>query len=176
MSRKYKIHDQEDLHFLSYSTVNWVDALTRASYKDIIVDSLRYCQDHKGLELYAWCIMSNHVHLIAKAAAGHKLQDIMRDHKKHTSKLIVDAIRNNGQESRSEWLLEHFINDDGSTQFWQRDLHPIWLRTPSVIDQKLNYLHMNPVSDGIVAEAEHYLYSSAQCYAGLPSMLNLMLL
>ena len=60
MSRKYKIYDQEDLHFLSYAVVSWLDALSRPIYKDIVVESLAYCQKAKGLQLYAWCIMSNH--------------------------------------------------------------------------------------------------------------------
>jgi hypothetical protein len=53
----------------------------------------------------------------------------------------------------------------------QHDLHPIWLRMPAVIDQKLEYIHMNPVKEGLVAEAHHYVYSSASAYAGLPSVL-----
>ena len=81
MSRNYKIHDQTDLHYLTYATVGWVDVLTRPAYKDIVVESLPFCQREKGLELFAWCIMSNHVHLIARAKEGHRLQDIMRDHK-----------------------------------------------------------------------------------------------
>lgn len=118
MSRKYKIHDQEDLHFLSYAVVGWVDALSRPIYKDIIVESLAFCQKAKGLQLFAWCIMSNHVHLIAKAMEGLKLQDIMRDHKKFTAKKILEAIEQNGQESRKEWMLPLLKAADGSTHFW----------------------------------------------------------
>ncbi len=171
MSRKYKIHDQDDAHFLSYAVVGWADALSRRAYKDIIVESLAFCQKAKGLQLFAWCIMSNHVHLIAKATEGLKLQDIMRDHKKFTAKKIVEAIEQNGQESRKEWLLPLLKNADGNIHFWQHDLHPIWLRTPAVIDQKLEYIHMNPVKEGLVAEAHHYIYSSAGAHAGLPSLL-----
>ena len=82
--------------------MGWVDALSRPAYKDIVVESLAHCQREKGLELFAWCIMSNHVHLIARAAEGKQLQDIMRDHKKFTAKKIVEAIEANLQESRRE--------------------------------------------------------------------------
>ncbi|MEQ9426860.1 MAG: transposase, partial [Cyclobacteriaceae bacterium] len=64
MSIKYKIRDQTKLHFVTFAVVYWIDVFSRKSYRDIVVDSLRYCQKEKGLELYAWCIMSNHVHLI----------------------------------------------------------------------------------------------------------------
>jgi REP element-mobilizing transposase RayT len=155
VSRNYKIHDQEDLHYLTYATVGWVDVLTRPAYKDIIVESLRHCQQHKGLDLFAWCIMSNHVHLIARASEGHKLQDILRDHKKFTSKALLHAIAENPQESRREWLLQHFRLPEGGNQVWQHDLHPIWLRRLDIIQQKLRYIHRNPVEEGLVEEPHH---------------------
>ena len=173
MSRNYKIHDQTDLHYLTYATVVWVDVLTRPDYKDIIVESLRHCQREKGLELFAWCIMTNHVHLIARAKDGYVLQDIMRDHKKFTSKALFKAVEENPQESRREWLLEHFKKTDGGNQVWQHDLHPIWLRRVDIIHKKLRYIHRNPVEEGLVEEPHHYLYSSARDDAGLPGMLKL---
>ena len=173
MSRNYKIHDQEDLHYLTYATVGWVDVFTRPSYKDILVESLRYCQQAKGLELFAWCIMSNHVHLIARARPGYLLQDILRDHKKFTAKAVVKAIEENPQESRREWLLAHLRTSEGGIQLWQHDLHPIWLRRTDIIQQKLRYIHRNPVEEGLVEEPHHYLYSSARDEAGLPGMLKL---
>ncbi len=173
MSRSYKIHDQEGLHYLTYATVGWVDVFTRPAYRDILVDSLRHCQEQKGLDLFAWCIMSNHVHLIARARPGAVLQDIFRDHKKFTAKAVFKAIEENPQESRREWLLEHLRNA-GGIQLWQHDLHPIWLRRPDIIQQKLRYIHRNPVEEGLVEEPHHYLYSSARDEAGLPGMLKLI--
>lgn len=173
MSRSYKIQDQEDLHYLTYATVGWVDVFTRPEYMDILVDSLRHCQQSKGLELFAWCIMTNHVHLIAKAKPGHKLQDILRDHKKFTAKAVVTAIVENSKESRREWLLGLLRRSDGGIQLWQHDVHPIWLRRPDIIQQKLRYIHQNPVEAGLVAEAHHYLYSSARDETGAPGMLKL---
>lgn len=173
VSRNFKIHDQEDLHYLTYATVGWVDVFTRPTYKNILVESLRHCQQAKGLELFAWCIMSNHVHLISRAKPGLKLQDILRDHKKFTAKAVVKAIADNPQESRREWLLGLLQKPDGSIQLWQHDLHPVWLRRMDIIQQKLRYIHGNPVEEGLVEEPHHYLYSSARDEAGLPGMLKL---
>ena len=172
MSRKYKVLDQSDLQFLTYAVVGWVDALSRPQYKDIIVESLAHCQREKGLLLFAWCIMSNHVHLIAKAAHGGKLEDIMRDHKKFTAKALAKAIAENGRESRKEWMLPLLRKSDGGIHFWQHDIHPIWLRSPDVIERYLNYTHMNPVKDGLVDEPQDYRYSSAKAYAGMPCVLG----
>jgi len=86
VSRNYKIFDQTDLHYLTYATVGWLDALTRLAYKDIIVESLRHCQREKGLELFAWCIMSNHVHLIARAKEGyHTVSQFVMARSRHTA-------------------------------------------------------------------------------------------
>src|ERR1700761_4133048 len=85
MSHKYKFHDQERPYFVTFSVIRWIDVFTRREYKDILVDSFKYCIEKKGLRLYAWVIMSNHVHLII-GTNGKPMQDILRDVKRHTSK------------------------------------------------------------------------------------------
>lgn len=94
-------------YFLTLTVVDWVDVFTRPNYKHIIIDSLRYCQKEKGLILYGWCLMSNHLHLIAQADENNHLSDILRDLKKYTSKQIIKAIIEN-PESRRDWMLDRF--------------------------------------------------------------------
>ena len=93
MSRKYKFHDPAGEYFISFATVGWINVLTRSDYKDIIVESLRHCQNGKGLLLYEWVIMTNHVHLLAAAREDYSMSDIMRDLKKFTSGKIHTAIK-----------------------------------------------------------------------------------
>ena len=169
MGRKYIFHQHDQFYFVSFATVQWVDVFTRRIYCDIIVDSLRYCIDNKSLELYAWCIMSNHVHLIISSEKGN-LSDIMRDMKRHTSKAILKAIEDNTGESRKDWLLwmfkragQHNPNND-TYQFWQQHNHPIELATVEMLYQRLDYLHNNPVASGAVDYPPNYLYSSAKDY------------
>ena len=182
MSRKYKFQNPEGLYFITFATVWWVDVLSRMEYKDMLIKSFEYCQKNKGLELFAWCIMTNHVHLIARAEEGFLLQNILRDMKKHTSLQIIEAIENNPQESRKEWLMKifrhHGKNNSNNTtyQFWQQDNHPIELWSVAVIEEKLEYIHQNPVKAGWVAEPQHYLYSSAKDYAGENGLLKIKML
>jgi len=96
----YKIGDQNGLYYLTFATVGWIDVFTRKRYKDIVVESLGYCQKEKGLELFSWVLMSNHVHLISRAKEGYELSNILRDFKKFTSKQIIKSIQEEG-ESRS---------------------------------------------------------------------------
>lgn len=67
MSTGYKISDKEGLYYLTFQIVGWVDIFSRKAYRDIAIESLKYCQDHKGLEIYAYVIISNHVYLLAKS-------------------------------------------------------------------------------------------------------------
>ena len=181
MSRNYKFHHPENPYFVTFATVNWIDVFTRTIYKEILLDSLKYCIAHKGLQIYAWVIMSNHVHLIIKAS-NKPLNDILRDLKRHTSKALLTAIADNPQESRKDWLLWMFERagkrnpNNESYQLWQQGNHPIELYSNEVIDQKLDYIHQNPVTAGWVDTPEHYLYSSARNYAGDKGLLDTALM
>jgi REP element-mobilizing transposase RayT len=165
----YKIRNKEADYFITFAVVEWIDVFTRKDYRDILLDSIRFCQNEKGMILNAWCIMSNHVHLIA-SAKNNDLSDILRDFKKFTSKQIIAAIENNKQESRKEWLLKLFREQgeknsrNANYQFWRQDNQPKELYSAAFTVQKINYVHNNPVEAGIVEKPEHYLYSSARDY------------
>ena len=126
--------------------------------------------------------MTNHVHLIAKSTEGSGLSGIIRDFKKFTSKKIIKAITENIQESRKEWMLSIFKSageynsNNKDFQFWRQDNKPIELWSNDVLQQKLDYIHFNPVVEGIVENAEDYIYSSARDYAGIKGLLNIELI
>ena len=85
MSEKYKAKELGELYFITVTIIDWVDVLTRPIYKEIIIDSLRHCQAHKGLKIHAYVLMSNHFHSIV-SSNENPLQDTIRDMKKFTSK------------------------------------------------------------------------------------------
>jgi len=171
MSRKYKFHNPERLYFVSFATVYWIDVFIRPLYSDIVLDSLKYGQSHLGLELYCWCIMPSHVHLIFKVR-GNNPEQVLGRIKEHTSKALVKAIAENSQESRKEWMLWMFkraglkSSNVKESQFWQHHNKPIELWSTNVIGQKADYVHDNPVEAGFVSESWHWKYSSAIDYSG----------
>ena len=163
MSEKRKTIEGK-LYYVTITVVGWIDVFTRKEYVYEIVKNLIYCQQNKGLEIYAYVIMSNHLHLIAKTNDG-TLGELLRDFKSYTAKQIIKLVEDNQQESRQEWLM-YMFNYFGKGkhqdfQFWQHTNHPIELYNAEVIKQKINYIHNNPVKCGFVACPEHYLYSSA---------------
>ena len=161
--------DQNACYFLTMTVVRWIDIFTRKDYKDIIVSSLNYCIASKGLELYAWVIMSNHIHLVARVNAPHGMSAFLRDFKKFTSKRIAEAIQEI-PESRRDWLLDAFSFIARRTgraenyKIWTDDNHAISMEDIDIM-QKINYLHENPVRAGYVDSPEQYVYSSARDYA-----------
>lgn len=178
MSRKYKFYNKEGLYFISFATVYWIDVFTRELYFEEIVKSLDYCRKNKGMEIYCWCIMPSHVHLIFRAKDSNP-GDIIRDFKKHTSKQIQGLIKENSGESRKEWML-WMMERAGSKnsniknrQFWQQHNKPIELWSNEVIDQKVDYIHNNPLVSGFVYEPQHWKYSSAINYAGEKGILEI---
>lgn len=114
--------------------------------------------------------MSNHLHLIISSKESCRQVDIIRDFKKYTSRIIIKAIEENIQESRKEWLLWMFRRAGSKNsnnkvyQFWKQDNHPIELSNYEMMQQRLDYLHENPVKAGMVWEASAYKYSSAVDY------------
>ena len=104
---RYAIQNQNGYYFVTLTIVYWIDIFSRKEYKDIIIEALNYCIENKGLELNAWVIMSNHVHLVGCVVKEIGMSGFLRDFKKYTSKQIVAAIKELS-ESRREWLLDKF--------------------------------------------------------------------
>jgi hypothetical protein len=57
LSHRYRFGDSQYPHSITFAVVNWIDALSRPLYKDIVIDSLKYCQKEKGLLINGWIIM-----------------------------------------------------------------------------------------------------------------------
>jgi REP element-mobilizing transposase RayT len=164
----YIIRDQSKTHFITATVVDWVDVFSRKTYRDCVIESLEFCIMNKGMILYGYVIMSNHIHLIIQSN-NSKLSDLIRDFKKFTAKTILHKIETE-PESRSDWMLKRFEfackshSRNEKYQFWQYGNHPEEIFSEKFFWSKLDYIHLNPVRAGIVTKASHYVYSSASNY------------
>jgi REP element-mobilizing transposase RayT len=124
--------------------------------------------------------MTSHLHIIFSSQADKIPYEIMQRFKMFTTRAILNAIKE-GNESRREWMLEQFskrcntISKKQNYKLWRNGYHAKELRSSAFIYEKLNYIHANPVAEGIVVKAEDYLFSSARNYAGLEGMLDVVL-
>ncbi len=179
MSRKYKFKDNDKLYFVTLTTVYWIDVFIRNEYKDTVLESIRFCQRNKGLEVYAWCIMPSHIHMII-GTKQNPLDGIIRDLKAFTSRHLRKIISENDTESRKKWMIWMMEvagkrnSNNTDWQFWQQDNHPIELRDWEMTQQKLDYIHYNPIEAGFIDEAEAWVYSSAKDYSGSKGLLEII--
>ena len=146
----YRIRNQKEIHFVSFAVVEWVDVFTRREYRDILLGSLRFCQESKQLRLHGWCVMSSHLHLLASSGI-YDLSGTLRDFKKFTSKKIIEAIIHNEHESKKEWMIPIFKeagkqnSRNTDCQFWRQDNQPKECYSPGFTIQKLTYIPARPV-------------------------------
>lgn len=173
MGRKYAFHNHDKLYFVTFTVVNWIDIFIRDVYRDIFYNSVRFCQTEKGLEVYAYCLMTNHIHLIIGKNGTPDLSDIVRDLKSFTAREIRKTIENNHLESRGKWIMWMMKNiginnkRNKDFQFWFQHNHPIELSSNNMMQQRLNYIHNNPVKAGFVDDPCAWLHSSARDYYGV---------
>ncbi len=178
MSRKYKFGDNDKLYFISFSVVYWIDVFVRDEYRNIVVESWRFCQQNKGLEIYGWCIMTSHVHMIV-GTKNRPLDKIIGEMKSFISTRLRRAIAAHTGESRKEWMvwmMERAGKKNGNNndwQFWQQNNKPLEIPDANMFYQKLNYIHHNPVEAGFVRKGEDWKYSSAGDFYGMPGFIEL---
>jgi len=170
---------QKTCSYLTFNIVDWIDVFIRPVYKQIIIDALNRYIAEKGLIVYAWCLMTNHLHLVANCKPNTSLSLLERDFKKHTTKEILEAI-DLEPELRREWMLQRFelfshcLKRIEKFQVWQNCSNPVLIDFKQVyrLQERILYVHENPVRDKIVARPEDYLCSSAGDYAGKKGLVN----
>ncbi len=183
MSSNYQFGAQQSVYFITATVVAWADVFTRDLYRHILLGSIRHCQQHQGLIVHSWVLMTNHFHMICSFAGPYQPGRVIRNLKNFTAMKLIDSIINNPCESRRSYLLDLFEKEGRLSssnfrfKFWQHENHPVELNTPEKYWQRLHYLHNNPVKAGFVEEPADWKYSSAREYAtGEKGLLPLVIL
>jgi len=176
MSEKYKVYDNSSAYFITFTLVEWIRLFHIPTYANIVVDSIKFCQENKGLELFAYCIMPSHIHLIARSEK-QPFGNIVRDLKKCTARQIVLEL---AKDSDNKQYLNTFIERAKGIRrnklykVWQDGFHPEVIHSNQFFYQKLKYIHQNPVEAGLVSSQEDYVYSSVRNYAELKYVLEIV--
>jgi REP element-mobilizing transposase RayT len=174
---KYTIQKKDATYFLTMTVVDWVDVFTREIYCKTIINTLDYCIKYKGLNVYAFCIMSNHIHLVVNCNSPFELSDVIRDFKKFTAREILHQIHES-KESRRDWILDRFRkaaevhSKTKNFKFWQDGNRVIELYSAVFTWIRINYIHKNPVKAGLVRNMADWKYSSASNYVREESVLD----
>ena len=182
---RYKIYEDQHPHFLTCTVINWLPLFGSPAIAQIILDSWRFLQQNHRLEIYAYVIMENHLHLIA---SSEHLSKEIGDFKSFTARSIIDFLtERNAQDILGQlgwaslldcpsfgfYKLRH--KEDRTYQLWQEGSHPQWIQSEDMMRQKVAYIHHNPVKRGYVDDPAHWRYSSARDYAGQEGLLEVTL-
>ena len=171
---RYKVLDPGTIHYMTCTIVNWLPVFTRPATVDVLMESFRHLQAQRGLRLYGYVVLENHMHWIASS------EDLNRDikhFKSYTAKEIVRCLK----EWRAFTLLKQFSfykaqsKTDRNYQIWQEGSHPQEIQSWDMLRQKLEYIHNNPVKRGYVSLPEHWRYSSARNYAGEDGLIDVFM-
>ncbi len=174
MSRtRYRIFNDRYPHFMTDTVVAWLPIFTRPNLAQIIFESWQFLQRERGILIFGYVIMENHLHWIA---SGDDLADQVKRFKSYTARRIIDELEHSGYGTLLQELqyfkLRHKI--DQKYQLWQEGSHPKQIENDEMMLQKLEYMHNNPVRRGYVDDPLHWRYSSARNYAGLPGMIEIV--
>ena len=165
MPQHFKIYEGVYPHLVTSTVVYWIPVFCRDDYFRLLTDSLCHCIERKGLMVHAYVIMPNHFHAVLSQTDG-RLSDVIRDLKKHTSKALAAKLELDG---RMTWLaaMRRAAGHEGGVRVWDEAFHPEQVHTEAFCQQKLDYMHNNPVRAGYISDPSEWKYSSAAaCFRG----------
>jgi putative transposase len=163
MRTSYRVYQDCDYYFVTCTITDWCEIFWSDKYCTIIISSLQYCRKVKGLYLYYYVIMPDHIHMII-SSESYNISAILRDFKRYTSKKISSLLK----EDRSFEILSRFSKaanrtiDNNRYRVWQEGFHPKAIVSEPMLNQKIEYIHLNPVKKRFVKEPEDWKYSSAR--------------
>ncbi len=146
----------DGIYFVTMTINSWYYIFDRHNRWEILADSLKYCQKNKGLQVIAYVFMLNHTHLIIQAP---DVSGVIRDFKRHTAKMIIKSIR-----KYEPHVLDLFDSKNGEHNIWKKGNKPELIENDWFFEQKLNYVHNNPVKKQYVDVPEYWKWSSASFY------------
>ena len=146
----------EHIYFVTLTVKNWYYIFDRHNRWNILADSLNFCIKKKGLSIFAYVFMMNHIHFVAQS---EKLSAVLRDFKSFTARSILDNCK-----ATEPSVLKLFQVSSNNYELWEHTNMPIILENENVLHQKINYIHNNPVRKNYVRETQDWLWSSARFY------------
>ena len=162
---KIHLENENQIHFLTFTTIEWIDIFTKLEYFELLSKSVNYCQANLGLKVYGYVFMTNHLHFLWQAKEGKKLSDIVRSYKRFTTEKIKPLVKRDSRKYINGLIRTSFYKRTRNKfQVWQDYNYPELTETEKFFQQKLNYIHNNPVEKGYVANPEDWFYSSAGFY------------
>ena len=159
---RYKIIDNVGVYFITFTVVDWLPVFVDESPNSILIDSLKYCIDNKGLRVNAYVIMPNHLHAVVFNTEfdSSALHQALTDFRKFTGQALTGYVNTRFSKAISSILQQEKL-EDRKRRFWQSGWHAEGIESERFLEQKVNYIHDNPCRKGLVRLPQDWRYSSA---------------
>jgi REP element-mobilizing transposase RayT len=170
---RYRVYDNEAPYFMTCTILGWLPVFTRPDAVQIVFDSWDFLAKQKGFKLYGYVVLENHLHLVASAP---DLTNAMKSFKMFTARQIIDLLERSGPGVLLHQLkiLKLAHKTESEYQVWEEGSKPKEISGDNMMDQKLDYMHQNPVKRGYVDEPVHWRYSSARNYEGMKGLIDVI--
>ena len=171
MRSRYKVVEA-GAYFVTSSIIEWIEIFQDEEYCEIIIDELKFRRRRNEMKLFGYIIMPNHMHLII---SSEKLSDVVRSIKSYTARKIIDQLK----DRKSELLLKKFeickqeFKIQSKYQIWQEGFHPKLIMNDKEFEQKIEYIHNNPVKNGLINSPDEWKYSSYKNYSGGSALIEI---
>lgn len=155
--------NSNEIYFWTATIHQWKHLLEKDEYKEVVISSLNYLSGQGKIDVYAFVIMPNHIHLIWRINEMNGKESPHGSFLKYTAHLFQKML----QKEESGKLATYKIRASNKQyEFWQPQSLAIPLFTKEVAMQKLHYLHNNPLAEHwqLVKDPCDYKYSSARYY------------
>ena len=168
---RYRFLGSDAPYFMTMTVNHWLPVFTRPETVDIVLDSWRWLQRNEDFRLHGYVILENHIHLVARSP---DISATIKRSKSYTARAIIDHLRERNVRGLLDLmaLFKRAHKTESTYQFWEEGSHPQRIETEHVMRQKLDDIHQNPVKRGFVDLPEHWRWSSAGDYAGLPGLID----
>ncbi len=169
---RYKIIDEQAIHFVTCTVLHWIPIFTKIETKQIIIESLQHLQKSDNLKIYSYVILENHLHLIV---SSDNLNKSLQKFKSFTAKKILNFLITKNVKTILQQLefYKKAHKREISYQFWEEGTKPKQIISDEMLNEKIEYVHCNPVKRGYVANPEDWIYSSAGSYLGNKGLLEI---
>ena len=168
---RYRFGDDHYPHFMTNTVVAWLPVFSQPDFAEVVLDSWRFLQRERGIDILAIVIMENHLHWIA---VGPQLSKRVGEFKSFTATTIIRQMQGKQYETLLQELryykLRHKV--DQTHLLWQEGSHPQVIESDDVMWQKIEYIHHNPLRRGYVDDTTYWRYSSARVYAGRTGLID----
>ena len=152
-----------EVYFWTNTIKGWKHLLKPDHFKLIIMHQLQWLVERKKIAVYAYVVMPNHMHIVWELLEMNGKEKPHASFNKWTSSQFLKKLRSNNPEQLVEFIE---VTNERNHRFWQRDPLAVLMDSVRKVEQKIDYIHLNPLQEkwNLVHDPEHYRWSSADFY------------